>query len=381
MAADNRSEMTLSQFIHDHHDDIIREFAIFARTLMPPGASMTDRELRDHAEELLTAIAVDMGTAQSVNEQSNKSMGWGTAQAMAASGELHADARMQHGFSLGSLLAEFRALRAAVLRLYEGSGASDLTEVRRFNESVDEALTVSITRYADRMEHLRHQFIGILGHDLRNPLGAITTGAALLAIPEDNPQRRLRVTSRILASAQRMQRMIGDLLDLAQARLGGAIPITRTSTDLQHVCEQVVLESQEAHPAVVLLFKHSGNLVGHWDADRLFQVISNLVGNAIQHGAGTLVALSADGSGDMVTLGVQNGGPPIPPDTMPFIFEPLARGASEGENAARSIGLGLFIARAIVVAHQGNITVTSSAEDGTIFRVRLPRSPARSTKH
>jgi hypothetical protein len=132
---------------------------------------------------------------------------------------------------------------------------------------------------------------------------------------------------------------------------------------------------------VAVLFEHSGNLVGDWDADRLFQVISNLVGNAIQHGAGTPVALSADGSGDMVTLGVQNGGPPIPSETIPFIFEPLARGASSGENAARSIGLGLFIARAIVVAHQGNITVTSSAQDGTTFRVRLPRSPARPITH
>jgi signal transduction histidine kinase len=193
--------MTLSQFIHDHHEAIIREFVTFARTLMPAGADMTERELRDHAEELLTAIVIDMGTAQSIEEQSNKSMGWGTAHAMAASGQLHADARMQHGFSLSSVLAEFRALRASVLRLYEVSGASDLTGVRRFNEAVDEALTVSTTRYAERMDQLRHQFIGVLGHDLRTPLAAITTGAGLLALPEDNPQRRSRVTSRILASA------------------------------------------------------------------------------------------------------------------------------------------------------------------------------------
>jgi hypothetical protein len=376
----HRNQMTLRQFIEDHHEDVIRQFATFARTLMPPGADMSVQELRDHAEELLKAIAVDMMTAQSLQEQSDKSMGWGTAHAMRASGVLHADARIDQGFSAASVLAEFRALRAAVLYLYEVSGGSDLTDVRRFNEAVDEALTVSMTRYAERMDRLRHQFIGILGHDLRNPLGAITTGAALLAIPEDNPQRRSRVTARILASAQRMQRMIADLLDLTQARLGGAIPVTRTSLDLQRVCEEVVLECQEANPAVVLLFEHSGNLFGEWDGDRLYQVVSNLVGNAIQHGAGTPVALSITASADMVTLRVQNGGPPIPPETMPFIFEPLARGAPDTENVAHSIGLGLFIARAIVVSHQGDITVSSSEEDGTTFKVRLPRTPGRATK-
>jgi signal transduction histidine kinase len=163
---------------------------------------------------------------------------------------------------------------------------------------------------------------------------------------------------------------------LTQARLGGAIPVARTSIDLQRVCEEVVLECQEANPAVVVLFQHTGNLVGEWDADRLYQVISNLAGNAIQHGAGTAVALSATASEDMVTLRVQNGGPPIPPETMPFIFEPLARGAPGTENVAHSIGLGLFIARAIVVAHQGDITVSSSEQDGTTFRVRLPRTSA-----
>jgi hypothetical protein len=113
---------------------------------MAPGTDMSERELRDHAKELLTAIVADIATSQSPAEQSNKSKWRGTAQAMAASGALHADARLQDGFSVSSLLAEFRALRASVLRLYEGSGASDFAGVRRFNEAVDEALMVSTTR-------------------------------------------------------------------------------------------------------------------------------------------------------------------------------------------------------------------------------------------
>ena len=368
--------MSLSRFIEDHHEEIIREFASFAGTLMPAGASMSEAELRDHAEELLTAIVTDMWSAQTVAEEARKSMGLGTAQRMAASGHLHADARIQHGFPLGAVLAEFRALRATVLRLYEASGGSDLAEMRRFNESVDEALTASMARYADRVELLRSQFIGILGHDLRTPLGAIVTGAALLAAPEDHPERRLRVTSRILGSARRMQRMIADLLDLTQARLGRGIPLTLRSVDLQQVCEEAISEMQQAYPAVLLGFQSSGNLAGEWDADRLSQTVSNLVLNAIQHGDGTPVALTASAEGDVVTFAVHNGGAPIPPEALPFIFEPLARGTPGARNAEHSIGLGLFIARAIVLAHQGEIDVSSSLERGTTFRVRLPRTSA-----
>ena len=162
-----------------------------------------------------------MGTAQTADEQSKKSQGLGTARTMAASGILHADHRIQHGFAIGAVLAEFRALRATVLRLYEESGGTDLTEVRRFNESIDEALTASMTRFAAQTDVYRDQFVGILSHDLRTPLGAITTGAALLRLTEENPERRARVAATILNSAQRMERMISDLLDLTQARRQG----------------------------------------------------------------------------------------------------------------------------------------------------------------
>ena len=152
-----------------------------------------------------------------------------------------------------------------------------------------------------------------------------------------------------------MERMIGDLLDLTQARLAGAIPITRGRTDLQQVCEDVMREIRTAHRDAVLRLETSGNLVGDWDADRLAQVVSNLFGNAIQHGGGTPVTLTAREEGDAVTLAVHNGGAPIPPEALPFIFEPLARGQAENATGSHSIGLGLFIARAIVSAHGGEI--------------------------
>jgi len=363
--------MSLTAFIRDHKEQIIIEFAAFAKTLMPTGADMSDVELRDHAEDILTAVVDDLGTAQTGEEQSRRSKGHGSAHAMAGSGKLHADHRIQHGFTFRSVLAEFRALRATVLRLYEESGATDLSEVRRFNEAVDEALTESMDRFAEQTDLFRNQFIGVLSHDLRAPLTAVTAGAALLAFPEDNPERRGRVVTRMMNSAQRMERMIGDLLDLTRARLGGTIPLKRRLADLKELCDEVILESGTSRPEAALRLNTTGNLVGNWDADRLAQAVSNLVGNAIQYGDGTPVTLTAEEDNGAVLLAVHNGGAPIPPDVMPSIFEPLARGSGDG--GAHSIGLGLFIARTIVSAHGGDIDVQSSSDQGTTFTVRLPK--------
>jgi signal transduction histidine kinase len=313
-----------------------------------------------------------MGIAQSPREQSLKSRGRGTARTMEPSGTLHADDRIKHGFAFRAVLAEFRALRATVLRLYEKSGESDLTDVRRFNEAIDEAMTESMDRFAVQTDLFRDQFVGVLSHDLRTPLGAVTAGAALLAAFEDNPERRARVVTRIMNSAQRMERMIGDLLDLTRTRLGGSLPLKRRPADLQQVCDEVMIEIRASHPQALLRLQVSGDLRGEWDADRLEQVVSNLVGNAIQHGNGTPITLVGQEHGNSVTLTVHNGGPPIPPEVLPYVFEPLARGGAEG--ASHSIGLGLFIARAIVSAHGGHIRVRSSADTGTTFTIALPKA-------
>ena len=172
-------------------------------------------------------------------------------------------------------------------------------------------------------------------------------------------------------SAQRMERMIDDLLDLAQARLGGRIPLKREPANLQHVCEEAIVEIRAAHPDAVLRWEGRGDLRGQWDADRLSQLVSNLVANAIQHGEGTPITVRAQDEGDSVTLAVHNGGPPIPSELLPFVFEPLARGPAD--SASHNVGLGLFIARAIVSAHGGDIDVTSSTHAGTTFTVKLPR--------
>ena len=364
--------MSLSAFIREHHEAIISEFAVFAKTLMPSGASMTDGELRDHAAEILTAIVKDISTPQTASEQSLKSRGGGSANTMEVTGKLHADDRIRHGFTFRSVLAEFRALRATVLRLYEDSGGTDLTDVRRFNEAIDESLTESMDRFAVQTDRFRDEFVGVISHDLRTPLGAVMAGAALLAVPEDNPERRGRVVTRILTSAQRMERMIGDLLDLTRAKLGGSMPIDRRPMDLQKLCEDAITEIRTGHPEAVIHFDARGDLRGTWDADRFAQVISNLLGNAVQHGNGSRITLTAEDQGDAVRVAIQNGGPAIPAHVLPVVFEPLAR--VSGDRASHSIGLGLFIARAIVSAHGGRIDVRSSADAGTTLLVELPKA-------
>lgn len=154
----------------------------------------------------------------------------------------------------------------------------------------------------------RDQFIGILSHDFRSPLSAISAGAALLAASANDDQRQARVAARILHSAQRMERMIGDLLDLTRTRLGGAIPLKRARMDLRQLCEEVLLEVRAAHPEAVVHFSANGDLTGEWDSDRLAQVVSNLVGNAIQHGDRGAITLDARDAAESVALSVHNEG-------------------------------------------------------------------------
>jgi signal transduction histidine kinase len=149
--------MSLPEFIHRRQEEIIREFSAFAKTLMPPQVEMTEAELRDHAKEILTAVVEDMGLPQTSSEQHRKSQGRGSAHTMEASGRLHAADRILHGYTFEAVLAEFRALRESVLRLYDEGGATDLSEVRRFNEAIDEALTESMHQFARQTDLLREE--------------------------------------------------------------------------------------------------------------------------------------------------------------------------------------------------------------------------------
>lgn len=220
-----------------------------------------------------------------------------------------------------------------------------------------------------RVEEARERFIGILGHDLRNPLGAIMMGVELLGDLTD-PERS--VVARIDRSAHRMEAMIRDVLDFARGRLGDGIPIAPIATDLGKVGRDVIEEMRQAFPTREITVAATGELGGRWDADRVEQVLSNLLGNAIKHGTGPIAVAMRD-TGDAVTMIVHNGGSAIPPALIPLIFDPF-----RSEHArAEGLGLGLYIASEIVRAHAGTIHVTSTEEDGTTFTIRWPRTKSR----
>ena len=212
--------MSLPDFIRGHHLEIISEFAAFAKTLMPPGAEMTDAELRDHAEEILTAIVEDMHLRQTPDEQHRKSQGRGSAHSMETAGRLHAVDRIAHGYAFQAVLAEFRALRASVLRRYEETGATDFKELRRFNEAIDEALTESMREFAGESALLRERQAFFL---------KLADALRLL----DDPQQIKLTATRLLGEQLRVNRVF-----YADARGGYWLPTKGYETGIDTLPDQ-----------------------------------------------------------------------------------------------------------------------------------------------
>jgi len=216
----------------------------------------------------------------------------------------------------------------------------------------------------------REMFIGILGHDLRNPLGSIIITTDLLLRRGHLNEQDAKIAARITRSSQRMSRMISQLLDLTRARLGGGIPIEPKPTDLREVCRSVVEEFEAP-----IQLDIEGDVAGIWDPDRLAELLSNLAGNAVEYAApGTAVIVNARADGAEVVVEVSNQGHPIPADVLPFIFEPFRRARQCEKPATGNLGLGLYIAQQIVLSHGGTLDA-HSADGTTTFVMRLPRRP------
>jgi signal transduction histidine kinase len=260
--------------------------------------------------------------------------------------------------------AEERAWRAEAER-------TQLLEREQQTRREVEALQAETRKRAD----FERQLIGIVSHDLRNPLSAIALTAEALEhqVADEQQKRGIR---RIRQSANRATRMIRDLLDFTQVRQGGGITIQRTAADLHEVVRVVVDEVRAARPDRSIEMARSGSGAGQWDSDRLAQVVSNLLGNALQYSPpDTPVRVETHGEADSLVLKVHNFGSAISQALLPRIFEPMERGAALVDQAGSSVGLGLYIVRHLVLAHGGTVDVHSTAAEGTTFTVRLPRSP------
>jgi signal transduction histidine kinase len=379
--------MRLADFILSNVEPIVAEWEVFARGL-DAGKELDQLALRDHAGHILQATARDMNPAQTPAERAEKSKGHrhhaGDGDALDGASDLHAVDRLNLGFDLLEVMSEYRALRASVLQLWEESspGPDDrnVAELTRFNESIDQSLARAAASYTRRVDQARDMFLAILGHDLRNPLSAISMSAHILPRVMNNQIETIECGLRIARSVSVMERMISDLLDYTRTRLGAGMPVTPAPLDLGELADGLIDEYRAAFPDREIGISCVGDLNGLWDRDRVRQAMSNVMGNALQHGAADVpVSMQVTGEHQNVSISIHNGGPPISPGELPNIFNPLVRGSSAAHpkaNRPGSIGMGLYIAREVAKSHGGRIDVMSTAEEGTTFTIRLPRESA-----
>jgi len=374
--------MRLSDFIVANREPILAEWEAFARTLAPPSSSMDITALRDHANEMLTVIAADLKTPQDKHEQAEKSKGNAPAVDEKTAAEKHGADRAESGFTTDQMVSEYRALRASVIRLWTKAQReiepTDLEDLTRFNEAIDQALAEGIARFTQDLDQSKEMFLAILGHDLRTPLAAVMMSAEFMLETQELKEPHLTLTQRISRSSKRMNQMIGALLDFTRSRLGGGIPIVRADMNMGKVAHDVVDEIAGAHPDRAIKVDARGELKGECDCPRISQVLTNLIGNALEHGSsGAHVTVDVHGDDKEVTIAIHNQGAAIPTDQLKGIFNPMKRTATTGntgfDGSSGNLGLGLYIAERIVHAHKGRIEVESAEERGTTFTVHLPR--------
>lgn len=353
-------------------------------------AVASDRVLMDHLPALLGSIAQHLAPG-----------GGGEGGELERCAVEHAEQRRAAGFSLEQVALEYGELRRVLVRVL----TADLTAAsarawEALHTSLDLAVSAAVTTYgreatgeleAERrrfrealqqeQEELRRavdfrkRVLGIVSHDLRNPLNAIMLAAHTLLMKPDRDERERRTLRRITDSTDRAARLIRDLLDYSRAQLGGEFPIERRPGRMDDIVRQVLEEAGGAFPdrEISLEIDPGADLEGSWDQDRVEQVLMNLVRNAIQHSlANTPVRVRLGASPDEVVIEVHNRGEPIQLEIMPTLFEAFKQGAASSPREG-SVGLGLYIASEIVRGHRGRIEVESTREDGTTFRVHLPR--------
>lgn len=381
--------MRLANFILDHMERILKEWESFAATLLPAAEGMTPLALRDHAQQILKAIARDLTSSQTREEQSEKSKGRApkVAGAPETAAQTHAVLRARSGFDINQLVAEYRALRASVLRLWMDFSPLDKTgidDMIRFNEAIDQAVAESVGHFHRAVERYRDLLLGMLGHDMRSPLNAILMTATYLA--ELNVGADIsEAATRLMRSGASIQTLLDDLVDFNRTNLGLGLLINRTETDLATAAADELEQLRVAHPSRRIELSVTGANRGQWDRPRVQQLLRNLVSNAVKYGSPHMpIRVELRGETADVHIEVTNSGPTIDPSALSQIFDPLKRGVAE-ENSSSSdarsgLGLGLFIVREVARAHGGDVEVRSAGEETTLA-VRLPRAAAAGAAH
>ena len=381
--------MRLSSFIQQNMEAILSEWDEFASRHGEAAEAMSRVALRDHAREMLQAIALDIETAQDEEEQYEKSRdsagddqgggGDGEAGDPNTAAAIHGASRHESQFSLLQLSSEFRALRATVLRLWlprvDALGARTIGEMIRFNEAIDQALAESIVAFSQCTEHAQELFLAVLGHDLRGPLATVALAGDVLSTSDPGHEKTRQLGARVKRSARLMSGMVDDLLGFTRTQLGNGMTMSPVDGDMAEACESAIADARATYPGATFELDAGDDLRGAFDPVRMHQLLVNLMFNAAQYGSpGEPVRVVARRRGTAVRVQVNNRGPAIPAASLREIFKPLVQltVASGDTRPKSSMGLGLFVAREIALAHGGTLDACSDDGAGTTFEVTVP---------
>lgn len=351
----------VAELLRRDKEKIVEQWEHEVRAELPALAQLARPALLDHTAELLEGLAawIEGDTA-------------GAQRGFEALIQGHALQRLGYAVGLETLMREYAKLRFVVVR-----SLLDVEAPRQsmllLHEGMDRAIIAAIDRYAQRREEIRARFISILGHDLRDPLSTVKISTDVLARSGSTPNEQQMILARMARACDRMQRMIGEVLDFARGHLGGGIPAYASLNDMAEICRHVCEEVSAANPDRAISFDSKGDLRGPFDRDRVTQALGNIVGNAVDHtrGAIEMAAYESEDRQHVITT-VTSHGVAIPPDVQRRIFDPFARG--DDAMNRRGLGLGLYIAQQIALAHGATIDLTSD-ERATTFTITWPRDP------
>lgn len=351
----------VAAFLRAQKERIVELWEREIRSELPALAQLTRPALLDHTQELLAGLAawIEGDTAEA-------------NRGFEALVQGHALQRLGYAVGLETLMREYAKLRFVILReLLEVPAPRE--SLLLLHEGMDRAISAAIDRYSQRREEVRARFISILGHDLRDPLATVKISTDVLARGNAVPDDQKTILARMARACDRMQRMIGEVLDFARGHLGGGIPAAPTLNDMAEICRHVVEDLAAAHPDRAITIETSGDLRGAFDRDRVTQALANLVGNAIEHTRRSVeVAAYETADRQHVITTVTSHGIAIPPDVQRRIFDPFARG--DDATGRRGLGLGLYIAQQIALAHGATLDLTSD-DTATTFTITWPRDP------
>lgn len=361
--------MRLSEFITLRTEDILEEAVQFAQAL-PALAHASRAEVRDHFKECLREIVLQMGDNAGRTNASDALASAPGAPMLAA--QNHGAARARSGLTVVELAAEYRALRSCVLRLWRvacGPEAEDVEDLTRFNETIDKSLMESIERFEEQVEYWRRIFLGVIGHDLRAPLNAISLTAQLLRLrTTDEAARHSAIIAR---ASNRIGSMLDSLLEYAGSRPGDPMPLHRKTSNIADAMNDEVLILRSAFPATRIELTLVSPGEAEVDISRLREAVANLVSNAAQHGSGSVVEVGVRADEADIFFDVANDGQLLE-EELSNIFQPFKAGRRDLHGHRANLGLGLFICRQIVDAHEGEIGITSTG-GRVLVSMRIPR--------